>query len=70
MSELDGVLGITIVFADRRHPRSRTVPAQRLAEAGERGVGITTLFSVFYPTTPSPSTTSRSTASGERRARR
>jgi glutamine synthetase len=44
----DGVLGITIVFADMNGiPRSRTVPAQRLAEAGERGVGITTLFSVF-----------------------
>jgi glutamine synthetase len=48
MSELDGALGITIVFADMNGiPRSRTVPAQRLAEAGERGVGITMLFSVF-----------------------
>ena len=48
MSELDGVLGITIVFADMNGiPRSRTVPVERLAEASERGVGITTLFSVF-----------------------
>jgi glutamine synthetase len=48
MSALDGVLGITIVFADMNGiPRSRTVPVERLAEAGERGVGITTLFSVF-----------------------
>ena len=48
MSELDGVLGITIVFADMNGiPRSRTVPVERLGEASERGVGITTLFSVF-----------------------
>jgi glutamine synthetase len=48
MSELDGVLGITIVFADMNGiPRSRTVPVEQLGEASERGVGITTLFSVF-----------------------
>jgi len=48
MSELDGVLGVTIVFVDMNGiPRSRTVPVGRLSEAGERGVGITTLFSVF-----------------------
>jgi glutamine synthetase len=48
MSELDGVLGITIVFADLNGiPRSRTVPVERLTESCERGVGITTLFSVF-----------------------
>ena len=48
VAELDGVLGVTIVFVDLNGiPRSRTVPAQRLAEAGERGLGITKLFSVF-----------------------
>jgi glutamine synthetase len=48
MPELTGVHGVTIVFADNNGiPRSRTVPAERLEEACERGVGITTLFPVF-----------------------
>ena len=45
---LAGVNGVTIVFCDNNGiPRSRTVPAGRLDEASERGVGITTLFPVF-----------------------
>ena len=48
MADLTGVHGVTIVFADNNGiPRSRTVPADRLEEACERGVGITTLFPVF-----------------------
>lgn len=44
----EGVLGLTIAWADNNGiPRSRTVPVDRLAEAAERGVGITTLFAVF-----------------------
>ncbi len=43
-----GVVGVTIVWADNNGiPRSRTVPLARLAEAAERGVGITSLFAVF-----------------------
>jgi glutamine synthetase len=48
MADLEGVHGLTIVFCDNNGiPRSRTVPASRLADACERGVGITTLFPVF-----------------------
>src|SRR6476646_6347500 len=67
MSELDGVLGITIVFADMNGiPRSRTVPVQRLAEGVERGVGITTLFSVVAATDKKTNNYGPlSTASGE-----
>jgi glutamine synthetase len=47
-SDLGGALGVTIAFCDNNGiPRSRTVPAARLGEAAERGVGITTLFPVF-----------------------
>jgi glutamine synthetase len=47
-AEVGDALGITIVFPDNNGiPRSRTVPASRLADACERGVGITTLFPVF-----------------------
>ncbi len=43
-----GVVGVTIAWADNNGiPRSRTVPVPRLAETAERGVGISTLFSVF-----------------------
>jgi glutamine synthetase len=43
-----GVVGVTIAWVDNSGiPRSRTVPVSRLAEAAERGVGITTLFAVF-----------------------
>jgi glutamine synthetase len=43
-----GVVGVTIAWVDNNGiPRSRTVPVSRLAEAAERGVGITTLFAVF-----------------------
>jgi glutamine synthetase len=42
------VHGLTIVFVDNNGiPRSRSVPADRLAEACERGVGMTTLFPIF-----------------------
>jgi glutamine synthetase len=42
------VVGVTIVFVDNNGiPRSRSVPAERLAEACERGVGMTTLFPIF-----------------------
>ncbi len=48
MADLEGVHGLTIVFCDNNGiPRSRTVPASRLEDACERGVGITTLFPVF-----------------------
>src|SRR3954468_9980311 len=48
MGDLDGVLGVTIAFSDNNGiTRSRTVPVSRLDEAGERGVGMTTLFPVF-----------------------
>jgi glutamine synthetase len=48
MPELTDRHGLTIVFVDNNGiPRSRTVPADRLEEACERGVGITTLFPVF-----------------------
>ena len=48
MPDLEGVHGLTIVFCDNNGiPRSRTVPAARLDDACERGVGITTLFPVF-----------------------
>lgn len=48
MADLEGVNGLTIVFCDNNGiPRSRTVPASRLEDACERGVGITTLFPVF-----------------------
>jgi glutamine synthetase len=48
MADLEGVDGLTIVFCDNNGiPRSRTVPASRLEDACERGVGITTLFPVF-----------------------
>jgi glutamine synthetase len=48
MTDLAGVNGVTIVFADNNGiPRSRTVPIARLEDAFERGVGITTLFPVF-----------------------
>jgi glutamine synthetase len=48
MPDLSGVHGVTIVFVDNNGiPRSRTVPADRLDEACQRGVGITTLFPVF-----------------------
>jgi glutamine synthetase len=44
----DGVVGLTIAWIDNNGiPRSRTVPVGRLAEAAERGVGITPLFAVF-----------------------
>jgi glutamine synthetase len=46
--DLAGVHGVTIAFCDNNGiPRSRTVPAARLDDAFERGVGITTLFPVF-----------------------
>ncbi len=42
------VVGVTIVFVDNNGiPRSRSVPAEKLAEACERGVGMTTLFPIF-----------------------
>jgi glutamine synthetase len=42
-----GVVGVTIAWVDNNGiPRSRTVPVSRLAEAVQRGVGITTLFAV------------------------
>ena len=42
------VVGVTIVFVDNNGiPRSRSVPVERLAEACERGVGMTTLFPIF-----------------------
>ncbi len=48
MAGLEGLHGLTIVFCDNNGiPRSRTVPASRLEDACERGVGITTLFPVF-----------------------
>jgi len=48
VADLEGVHGLTIVFCDNNGiPRSRTVPASRLDDACERGVGITTLFPVF-----------------------
>jgi glutamine synthetase len=48
VADLEGVHGLTIVFCDNNGiPRSRTVPASRLEDACERGVGITTLFPVF-----------------------
>jgi glutamine synthetase len=48
VADLEGVNGLTIVFCDNNGiPRSRTVPASRLEDACERGVGITTLFPVF-----------------------
>jgi glutamine synthetase len=44
----DGVLGLTIVWADNNGiPRSRTVPRAGLAAAAKQGVGITSLFAVF-----------------------
>jgi glutamine synthetase len=49
MGDLDGVLGVTIAFSDNNGiTRSRTVPVSRLEEAAERGVGMTTLFPVFF----------------------
>lgn len=43
-----GVVGVTIVWADNNGiPRSRTVPVDRLVDAAERGVGVTSLFAVF-----------------------
>jgi glutamine synthetase len=43
-----GIVGVTIAWADNNGiPRSRTVPASRLADVAERGVGITVLFAVF-----------------------
>jgi glutamine synthetase len=48
VADLGAVHGLTIVFCDNNGiPRSRTVPAARLEDACERGVGITTLFPVF-----------------------
>ena len=42
------VAGITIVWADNNGiPRSRTVPIGGLADAAERGVGMSPLFAVF-----------------------
>jgi glutamine synthetase len=42
------VAGITIVWADNNGiPRSRTVPIAALADAAERGVGMSPLFAVF-----------------------
>jgi glutamine synthetase len=42
------VVGVTIVFVDNNGiPRSRSVPVDRLQEACERGVGMTTLFPIF-----------------------
>jgi glutamine synthetase len=47
-ADLDGVHGVTIVFCDSNGiPRSRTVPVERIDDAVERGVGITSLFPVF-----------------------
>lgn len=44
----DGVVGVTIAWADNNGiPRSRTVPVGALAQAAEKGVGVTTLFAVF-----------------------
>lgn len=43
-----GIAGVTIAWIDNNGiPRSRTVPAARLADVAERGVGITSLFAVF-----------------------
>jgi glutamine synthetase len=42
------VVGLTIVFVDNNGiPRSRSVPIERLEEACERGIGMTTLFPIF-----------------------
>jgi glutamine synthetase len=42
-----GVVGVTVAYADNNGiPRSQTVPLGRLAEAAERGIGVTTLFAV------------------------
>src|SRR3984885_1476637 len=47
LAEAD-VAGITIVWADNNGiPRSRTVPIAGLADAAERGVGMSPLFAVF-----------------------
>ena len=47
LAEAD-VVGITIVWADNNGiPRSRTVPIAGLADAVERGVGMSPLFAVF-----------------------
>ena len=47
LTEAD-VAGITIVWADNNGiPRSRTVPIAGLADAAERGVGMSPLFAVF-----------------------
>ncbi|MEV7228204.1 glutamine synthetase family protein [Polymorphospora sp. NPDC051019] len=43
-----GIVGVTIVWADNNGiPRSRTVPVAALEQVAERGVGVTTLLSVF-----------------------
>ncbi len=43
-----GVAGVTVAWADNNGiPRSRTVPVGALAQAAEKGVGVTTLFAVF-----------------------
>src|ERR1700733_5816245 len=47
LAEAD-VVGITIVWADNNGiPRSRTVPIAGLADAAERGVGMSPLFAVY-----------------------
>jgi glutamine synthetase len=47
LAEAD-VVGITVVWADNNGiPRSRTVPIAGLADAAERGVGMSPLFAVF-----------------------
>src|ERR1700722_7528742 len=47
LAEAD-VAGITIVWADNNGiPRSRTVPIAGLADAAERGVGMSPLFALF-----------------------
>jgi glutamine synthetase len=47
LAEAD-VAGITIVWADNNGiPRSRTVPIAGLADAAERGVGMSPLFAVY-----------------------
>jgi glutamine synthetase len=47
LAEAD-VAGVTIVWADNNGiPRSRTVPVAGLADAAERGVGMSPLFAVY-----------------------
>lgn len=44
----NGVVGVTIAWADNNGvPRSRTVPVESLPQVAKRGVGVSTLLTVF-----------------------